>query len=212
MVSEHFLALTDNRFRFFHESLFDYAFSRRFAAKGGHLADFLLTGEQHLFRRAQVRQVLSFLRAEDRPRYLQELEDVLGHEKIRFHIKRVVFQWLSSLGDPRPQEWDVLQRLGLFADLRIHIRGVTAGHPEWFDVLDETGFFDAALASGEKEREEEVVWMLGLPPILESRSIRVSQLLGKYRKAGEPWTQYLRNVCRTGGAFHSREMFDLFLS
>ncbi|MGA7558976.1 MAG: hypothetical protein WBW12_08670 [Terriglobales bacterium] len=175
--------------------------------------DFLLASEQHLFRRAQVRQVLSFLRAHEWLRYLQELEGVLSHAKIRFHIKRVVFQWLSSLHNPRPQEWEALQRLVASApELRSDVSGVTAGHLGWFDVLDRVGFFDAGLSSGEEEREEEVVWMLGLAPTLESRSIRVSQLLGKYRKAGEPWTQYLRRVCRSGGVFHSREMFDLFIS
>jgi hypothetical protein len=213
MVSEHFLVLTDNRYRFFHESLFDYAFARRFTAGGGHLVDFLLAGEQHLFRRAQVRQVLSFLRAEDWPRYLQELEGVLSHGKIRFHIKRLTFQWLSSLPDPRPQEWEVLQRVvASEPELRNDISSVTAGHPAWFDVLDKAGFFDAALSSGEGKREEEAVLMLALPPILEARSVRVSQLLVKYRKVGEPWPLYLRHVCRTGNVFHSREMFDLFLS
>ena len=34
LVSEHFLVLVDDRYRFFHESLFDYAFARRFAARG----------------------------------------------------------------------------------------------------------------------------------------------------------------------------------
>jgi hypothetical protein len=213
MVSEHFLVLADNRYRFFHESLFDYAFARRFSAKGGHLLDFLLAGEQHLFRRAQVRQVLSFFRVQDWPRYLQELEGVLSHEKIRFHIKRIVFQWLSSLPDPRPQEWEVLQRLVASApDFRGDVSGVTAGHPGWFDVLDKAGFLDAGLSSGDGKREEEVVFMLGLPPILQARSVRVSQLISAYRKAGEPWTQYLRHICRSGGIFHSRELFDLFLS
>jgi hypothetical protein len=213
MVSEHFLVLSNNRYRFFHESLFDYAFARRFSAKGGSLVDFLLAGEQHLFHRAQVRQVLSFLRAQDWPRYLQELEGVLSHAKIRFHIKRLIFQWLSSLPDPRPKEWEILQRLvALAPELRHDVSGVTGGHPGWFDVLDKEGFFDASLGSGEIKREEEAVWMLSLPTILQARSVRVSQLLVKYRKAGEQWTQYLRYACRTGGAFHSREMFDLFLS
>ena len=213
MVSEHFIALADKRYRFFHESLFDYAFARRFSAKGGHLVDFLLAGEQHLFRRAQVRQVLSFLRVQEWPRYLQELEEVLSHARIRFHIKRLIFQWLSSLPDPRSQEWEVLQRLAASSTkIRRDVSGVTAGHPGWFDVLDKAGFFDAGLSSGEGKSEEEVILMLGLPSILQARSVRVSQLLSGYRKACEPWTQYLRHICRTGNVFHSREMFDLFLS
>jgi len=213
MASEHFLVLAENRYRFFHESLFDYAFARRFSSRGRHLVDLLLAGEQHLFRRAQVRQVLAFLRAQDWPQYLQELETVLTRHDIRFHIKRLVFQWLSSLTDPRSGEWEVLQRASSVApDLRDHIRSVTAGHVGWFDVIDALGLFDSALSSEDEAREQEAVWMLCLTPILEARSARISELLLKYRKPTERWNQYLRRVCRGGSAFHSPGMFDLFLS
>lgn len=213
MASQHILILADDRYGFFHESFFDYAFARRFAARGGCLTDLLLGGEQQLFRRAQVRQVLAYLRAQDWPRYLQELQAVLAHRGIRFHIKRLVFQWLSSLPEPQSQEWDVLQRvLESEPDLRSHIQSVIAGHPGWFDVLDNAGFFDAALSSGEKTREEEVVWIFGFPATLEARSARIASLLRKYRKTSEQGEQYLRYVCRTGHVYHAREMFDLFLS
>jgi hypothetical protein len=46
----------DQRYSFFHESFFDYAFARRFARRGDELVRFLLGDEQRLFRRAQVRQ------------------------------------------------------------------------------------------------------------------------------------------------------------
>ena len=54
--------------------------------------------------------------------------------------------------------------------------------------------------------------MLSLAPILEARSARISELLLKYRKPSERWNQYLRHVCRSGSAFHSRDMFNWFLS
>ncbi len=75
MASEHILALTEDGYRFFHESFFDYAFARRFVSGGGQLVGLLLAGEQHLFRRGQVRQVLAYLRSNDRLRYLEELRE-----------------------------------------------------------------------------------------------------------------------------------------
>jgi hypothetical protein len=42
MASEHFLVLAENRYRFLHESLFDYAFARRFATHDRRLIDFWL--------------------------------------------------------------------------------------------------------------------------------------------------------------------------
>ena len=101
MASEHVLVLAEGRYRFFHESFFDYAFARRFATRSEPLVGVLIASEQHLFRRAQVRQVLTYLRAHDRDRYLKELEAVLGHSKVRFHIKRFVYQ----VPVPRPPSW-----------------------------------------------------------------------------------------------------------
>jgi len=65
MASEHFLLFAENRYSFAHESLFDYSFARRFSAKGRNLIDLLVNDDQRLFRRAQVRQILTFLRGQD---------------------------------------------------------------------------------------------------------------------------------------------------
>ena len=59
MASEHVLVKENNRYRFFHDSFFDYAFARRFVTTGDSLVD-LLTGNsqaesQHLFRRLPPR-------------------------------------------------------------------------------------------------------------------------------------------------------------
>jgi hypothetical protein len=213
MASEHVLVLSEDRYRFFHESFFDYAFARRFATHGGQLLELLLEGEQHLFRRGQVRQVLAYLRTQDWSRYLVELWNVLGHEQVRFHIKRLLFQWLSALPDPKRQEWELLQRLLIpVPGIWLEVRSVVVQSSSWFDVLDSTGYFDKALSSGESQREEEAVWMLRFPALLKERSGRVAALLRAYRAPSEPWNSYLRYVCRNGEVYHSREMFDLFLS
>jgi hypothetical protein len=213
MASEHVLVLADGRYRFFHESFFDYAFARRFAASGQKLSDMLLGGEQHLFRRAQVRQILAYLRSQDTGRYLEELEFVLGEQRVRFHIKRVVLQWLSSSRDPWLQEWELLQQVrSEHSELYSHVTNTVAAMPSWFDVLENAHFFDACLASEEDARVNEAIWMLSLHPIKEARSDRVAAILRKHRKAGQKWSDYLRHICRTGDVYHTREMFDLFLS
>jgi hypothetical protein len=213
MASEHFLLLSENRYSFVHESLFDYSFARRFSAKGKSLLDLLVNDDQQLFRRAQVRQILTFLRAQDRTRYLRELKAVLKNPKVRFHIKRLVFQWLSSLPDPAIDEWQVLK--GIFsADpvLKQEFVPMTAGKVRWFDVLDEEGFFESVLRAGEEAPVNEVISLFAFPQILESRSRRVAELIRQHQRPGEPWRWYLWHIYRAGAVFHSREMFDLFLS
>lgn len=212
LTSEHVLVLADGRYRFFHETFFDYAFARRFARTSGHLLDLLLGGEQHLFRRAQVRQVLFFLRSNDPPRYLTELRSVLTDGRVRFHIKRVAFQFLAAVVGPTQREWELLRDLAeAEPDLRSHVHRVIAGHVGWFDTLDAAGFFEEGLSSGDTRKEEQVITLLAMSHILEQRSARVAALLSRHRRSGEEWKRYLQHVCRFGDVFHSREMFDLFV-
>ena len=58
MASEHVLIRDAQRYSFFHEGFFDYAFARRFAVRGLALLPLLRSYEQHLFRRAQMQQIL----------------------------------------------------------------------------------------------------------------------------------------------------------
>ena len=64
LESESVLVRDDTRIAFFHESFFDYVFARAFVAAGQSLSEFLLESGQHLFRRAQTRQVLEHLAAD----------------------------------------------------------------------------------------------------------------------------------------------------
>ena len=65
MASEHVLVDTGNKYPFFHESSFDYAYASDFCRTGQSLAAFLVSTEQHLFRRSQVRQILAYRREHD---------------------------------------------------------------------------------------------------------------------------------------------------
>lgn len=213
LTSERVFVLADGRYQFFHETFFDYAFARRFVQRGGQLMDLLLTGEQHLFRRAQVRQILSFLRANNQTQYIKELQSILSSDRVRFHIKRVVFQSLSALSVPAQAEWVALSELAsAHPDLIGQVNRVISNHAGWFDVLRAAGFLSAELSSVDAKREERIIWLCGMPEIMERRSAQVAALLIKQRRDDEAWRKYLQYVCRTGNTFHSREMFDLFLS
>lgn len=77
MASENVIVFQGARVSFFHEGFFDYSFVRRFVGRGGSLKDLLADGEQHLFRRPQVRQFLAYERSLQGSRYLTDLEAVL---------------------------------------------------------------------------------------------------------------------------------------
>ena len=108
MASEGVVYIEDGEVRFF-----DYSFARTFLRNNNDLVQWLLSDEQHLFRRSQVRQVLTFLRERepDTSRYLQTLRELLESSSIRFHIKKLVLDWLGSLSDPNADEWAVVEGL-----------------------------------------------------------------------------------------------------
>jgi hypothetical protein len=134
MLTEHVISQDGHQIRFFHESFFDYAFARCFSRTGQKLSTMLEASEQHLFRRAQVRQILAFLRDHDPSQYFDQLGELLRSPGIRFHIKRMVFAWLGSLSAPSQNEWEIIEPLLQDEILRRHIlpplchRAVITGH------------------------------------------------------------------------------------
>ena len=159
MASEHVLVLDRGRYAFFHEGFFDYVFARRFAERGRKLLPLLRDGEQHLFRRAQVRQILRRTRDRDRQRYLEDLRSLLHGEDIRFHIKQVVFALLAGIADPTPEEWDVLAPL-LDGASAAHVRevwGVLRSSAAWFRVADSLGLWERWLREGDEEHRNRAI-------------------------------------------------------
>ena len=146
MASEAVIYVQDDYIRFFHEAFFDYAFARGFLRANTDLVRWLVSDKQHLFRRSQVRQVLAFLRGRerDRTRYLQTLQDLLAHEGIRFHIKKLVVDWLHALSDPTQDEWRVVEALE--GQLGGHRWGVVHNSVAWFDVLHEMNRWESLVA------------------------------------------------------------------
>ena len=138
MVSENILVLENKRYSFFHEGFFDYAFARRFAGCPQSLLELLLSGEQRLFRRAQVRQILLYLRDTDFDRYIANLEETLSSPSVRFHIKQLILAMLADLSEPVRQEWDVLSSFAGrdFNDPVTRQSWVTVRRPSWFRLVD----------------------------------------------------------------------------
>src|SRR5262249_55514922 len=110
LTSEHVLVYDEKkRYRFFHEAFFDYAYARRFYARGRRVVDFLREDGQELFRRAQVRQILRHERDEDREQYLADLRQLLEALGIRFHIRSLTLDLLGQFDDPSLEEWALLR-------------------------------------------------------------------------------------------------------
>ena len=111
MASEHVITFDHGKVAFFHEAFFDYAFARGWVAGDRDLTAWLLDGDQELFRRGQVRQILTHLRAVDPARFIAELRGCLNDERVRVHIKDVMLSMLSSLPSPSRADWKLVTEL-----------------------------------------------------------------------------------------------------
>ncbi|GHV93796.1 hypothetical protein AGMMS50293_01160 [Spirochaetia bacterium] len=141
LSSENFIIGNNNKVHFFHESFFDYIYARSFVSGSETIAKMLLSDEQHLFRRTQVRQILEHIRADNRNRYLSELEQLLLNDNVRFHMKLAVCQWLSTIENPILNELNIILKL----NDGILIYQAVLSTNNWLLLLIESGWVDKQL-------------------------------------------------------------------
>ena len=112
LASENLLVIDNRHVSFFHEAFFDYVFARQWLSEGQTLVEFLCSQEQGLFRRAQVRQILEVLLAEeDFERFREEIEGLLLEKKTRFHIKEIAIIIFGNIGSPNDEDFDLALRI-----------------------------------------------------------------------------------------------------
>ena len=221
LASEGVLTFDGGRYGFGHESFFDYCFARVFITQPESLVSFLKASEQHLFRRAQVRQVLAYLRDEDFARYLQELCALLSDEGIRTHIKDLAFALLAEVTDPTEAEWTIWEKWMTPALRAIEARipnpdKLSAltwqrffGSPSWFGFADQRGSIEDWLSSGSDGLADVIVNYLKVHH--RHSPDRVATLLEPYVNRRGESTQQLSFFMEWAKLHTSRRLFDLFL-
>ena len=213
MASQCLLAVDEHSCRFFHEAFFDYVFARSFVSNGGKLRELLLTpgGEQHLFRRAQVRQILAYQRGRDLPTYLNELWELLSNPDIRFHIKKLAFEWLRSLDGPRIEEWQILKSFSNDKTLARHVQLISLNNSQWIVLLMEAGVWNEWLSSTVDSVVNHAVWLLSMSNAMKTVSDKIATLVAPYLDGSEQWRIRFITLVSSGEVYRSREMFGLFL-
>ena len=221
MASEGVLSFDGNRYSFGHETFFDYCFARAFISKDKSLTAFLVTSEQHLFRRAQVRQVLVYLRDADQERYCRELSGLLTDERIRFHLKDLAVVLAVSMPSPGENEWDVLAPW-----IESELEAIKSNQPNpdkfaslvwnhfffsqlWFQITDRKGVITAWL-----ESKNQRLVNTGVNYVRSHQrhsGDRTAELLEPFVGRGGEWPQRLSYVMQWAALENSRKFFDLFL-
>lgn len=221
MASAGVLTFDHRRYGFGHESFFDYCFARTFAGGNQELADFLEADPQHLFRRAQTRQVLVYLRDDDQPRYVRNAAALLTSKKIRSHLKLLVIELIAAFPEPAEDEWAILlprieselesiRRNEANAD-KIAARAFDSfrGSRTLFCVADRLGCIERWLNSGEPWLENVMATYLRWQT--QEHGDRVAELVEPFAGRGGEWTARLRYMMEVHDLGKSRRYFELFL-
>ena len=208
LASENILVREGSRVSFFHESFLDYAFARRMEATGDDLATHILSREQSLFVRSQVRQVLLHRRDGAPGDALQDVDAILNGGGIRPHLKAIVISLIGDLDDPTEEEWRLLEP-SLGSELSDHVLRSIYGSASWFDLLDAIGVLDRWLNASDETLVNRAIWLIH--GVLQSRPDRVAQLLTPFLGCSAPWDQRLVSTVLSADLETSRNLFDLAL-
>ncbi len=159
LSSENLIVISNRKINFFHESFFDYIYARSFISGEQSVLEMVLSGEQHLFRRTQVRQIFALMREADHSNYIQQLKGLLISQFVRYHLKLSIAQWLASLDDPSADELGVVLGLGN-SELNSLQIVVLFSNANWFSLLHEQKIIEKTLhGSSEKNSRITLNWL-----------------------------------------------------
>jgi hypothetical protein len=172
---------------FFHESYFDYLFARAFVGSGRRLLDFLTSTGQHLFRRAQTRQVLEHLLSTDRSQFRVTTSELLGSKDVRSHVKEVILDVLAQV-EPSPEDWLAVDDVAWSDDPTAWRVLALLGHPNWFEVVDSLGKWPEWLS--DPVRVDRAFHQLLM--VARDRPERVTELLHPFAGTSDAWRLRLK--------------------
>jgi hypothetical protein len=135
LQSQTILVGDDKQLSFFHQSFYDYTFSRQFVDNKQILPVFILEKEQSLYVRAVIKMVLEYLREEDLPKFLETTKELLLEEKYRFHIKSLVLTTFGLTTNPTPKEETFVANHILIDQKSLEIFIGAISSDKWFSFI-----------------------------------------------------------------------------
>ena len=185
------------------------------------LTSTLCASEQHLFRRGQVRQILTYVRDADFNRYLTEVRTLLSNSQIRTHIKDLVFALLANVPDPKKEEWEIWEKWTRPAletiksgvtnedkTYRLAWNRLSCSQP-WFKFLASSGRVERWLSSGNDNLTNMAVGYLSFH---QSHSPdAAAMLLEPHADKNGDWPRRLKHFAEWADPSSHRRLFELLL-
>ena len=152
-TNEILLLSKSGQIQFFHQTLFDYVYARRFTEKGQNLLDVLKKQHQGLFSRAAVKSILTFQREQNTKEYIKTIDQLLyakdenGKDIYRYHLKSLALSNMAYFEKPLPEELNLISRKVFMDKVYMNVLFESIYTPHWFNaiwcLIDETGGWKA---------------------------------------------------------------------
>ena len=166
LLSNGLLLCTSNgRIQFFHQTMFDYVYARRFVENKYDLMKELSNQHQGFFSRAAVKSIFSFLRETNPILYIQNMDNLLFEKgeteeyKYRFHLKSLILSNMVFFGEPKKEELQLIDRKIFYHDLYMGVIFESVHNGIWLDaiwkIIDDKGGWSTL----SKEYKEKIMIM-----------------------------------------------------
>lgn len=136
------LTLTPNgQLQFFHQTMFDYVFARRFTETKRNLLEELKGKHQGLFIRSAVKSIIAFMRSSDPSEYRKTITHLLfdldenGEYVYRFHIRSLVLSSMVFFEEPIKEEINIIETRLIHDESQLPILLDAIHNVEWFNVI-----------------------------------------------------------------------------
>jgi len=206
---------SNNRISFWHQSYFDYQVANRLISQieQGEGTVRIWLGEkdkQSLFRREQLRQILTLLIDERPEEFCKSICELIKDESIRFHIKHLILTFVGNIPNPSYQIKDYFAILIEDPEWNDHVEGsVYLGHPPYIQSLIEKGIITNWLNNSDNKKIQTALWLLR--SVNEKCGDTVTKLLEPYITKSEDWTKWILNTLCFDPSKDSNKMFELRL-
>jgi len=211
MESEGVLVVGERRIGFFHEGFFDYVFARLFLAKGKDLCGFLTEGEQGLFKRAPLRQILLHTHDSAPNMFVCELRRVVLNSGIRFHLQRCALEVASKIDQASEELWQLINEVATSGDKALQRESwrVVWAAPAWFSFLHERGIIKEWLASANDDVRRRGITLIRCQIVRYPGTC--ADLLLPYVNVSEQWTGEILQIIWHEMLCVHRRVFEIFL-
>ena len=150
LLHHEILTINSSRqLQFFHQTMFDYVYARRFIETGKDLLQQLQHQHQGLFVRSEVKSIITFLRSIDPTEYKKVIKHILrdtnekGNPVFRFHLQALVLSIMTYYEKPINEEISLVKKLIVQEYNHLVVLMDAIHTADWFlvicSVIDENG-------------------------------------------------------------------------